>query len=339
MSFSRADRFGKGSYLEHTQKKGITSEFIIGNTNENCSPNVRRTIPSTKITPNFRGKVHFKTAATPRDESNLPAYMRSTASSSKKAASLDVNGVNGEGERLKFSKPEGNDFVAPVPKFGSNVKGGTSGMRREKHGRFSMATSYLVQSKGENTHSIGVGHNSLANGKGVTSMGKNKTDRFGKGSYLEHTNKKDIKSEFLLGHSDLGQSNIDPNKTSAAFKPSKLDKSDWLRTSTVLADKDMQECKGRDDFGQMSSEFTVDYRAHESAIFKDRSDRFEKVKLDPGREDLASLPQFGSDAKGGSSSMRKGKHSRFSEFGGMYQTLQKPALKLSDQIIEEGEDE
>ena len=77
-------------------------------------------------------------------DDTLPLYMRPTASSAQK-----LHRNRPSGGRLQFAKGDGGDHLSALPKFGENAKGGRGIMERGKHGRFSMAGSYLLDKKGE----------------------------------------------------------------------------------------------------------------------------------------------------------------------------------------------
>mmetsp|Transcript_1562 Transcript_1562/g.1780 ORF Transcript_1562/g.1780 Transcript_1562/m.1780 type:complete len:340 (+) Transcript_1562:39-1058(+) len=297
MAFSRAGRFGNGSYLDR-----LTRE----RSRENSSPNVHR----------GRGKkdhyagLKFVTVApgTPENR-HMPAYMRSTASSARKTANKDI---------IKSLEDEEDSTLPPLPKFGEDTKGGSGLMKKGRHGRFSIATSFYVQNRGAGADNVGIGHGDIATGKGATFLGKNKADRFGTGSYLEKSSKSGTTSEFLIGHTDLGSK--DTYQRSAAFMPSNLDKSEWLTANTVLADKDMKDCEGRNNVAPTTSDFETSYSSEPSAVFKDRSKRFQTQKREPGMDSigLTAKSDFDSDPKCGAVYKKSSKHSRFSMIGGIH---------------------
>jgi len=212
---------------------------------------------------------------------------------------------------------------------GENAKGGGGLMKRGKHGRFSMLNSYLVDERGQGADYVGIGHDEAratmkrTGGTGVD-MGKSKGDRFGKGSYLESSlADPDIKkSDFLNAHKDFGAKSTGGN---GSFGKANADRIAWMRDNTVLADKDLMKCEGNHKIGTDPKPFSeIRDIDGESAIFKDKTHRFKEKEMDPGASNLgaAKLSDFEKPAPSCTVVYNKNrKHSRFSEFGSLYQQI------------------
>ncbi|GBG25199.1 Hypothetical Protein FCC1311_014162 [Hondaea fermentalgiana] len=298
--FSKASRFEAPKQKRRTKKKDA----------ENSPANIMMGTPSRYMARMIR-----------ESESNLPSYMLETSASSAKK---HANRNNDDGEDLLPTQEE----LTPLPEFGKDARGGSQ-MKRGKHGRFSMAGSYFTQPRGTHSDACGLSHdektgNSYGNSPGgyVPNMTKNRTERFGKDSYLKALFEEGP-TNFYDRPADNKWQRWEPTTGTSAFKSrSGKDRSQWVKDLTYLRDKELAECEGPRQQGiSKNSDFERNEEVVPSSMFKSSQARFAApVEQEPGQSQLGlDPPERDEDAPVKSSVIyRRPKHSRFSEIGSMY---------------------
>mmetsp|Transcript_22620 Transcript_22620/g.44401 ORF Transcript_22620/g.44401 Transcript_22620/m.44401 type:complete len:335 (+) Transcript_22620:506-1510(+) len=269
-------------------------------------------------------------------QSDVPSYMCATTSSTVRKNSNCKNAD--DYEELPFQVEEDGPGFMPLPKFGKDTKGSSS-MKRGKHGRFSMAGSVYTQSRGTHSDSCGLGHdegNKKAYDAGgyVPNMTKKSSDRFGKGSYLQtlfEEGATSVSAGTYEAPSSFPTSAEMAKGTSAFRSKAGSDRSNWIKENTYMRDRDLAACEGlRNQNNTSHSDFERKEDVVPSSIFKNTKPRFApEPVLEQGQDAFgptsptSSRDYFEDDARPVKSSVvyRRPKHSRFSEYGSMYNPL------------------
>ena len=229
--------------------------------------------------------------------------------------------------------------------------------RRGKHGRFSMAGSYLLASRGHGGDDLGRGHSDMnANAKGTILGMKSKVGRFDdKNSYITDAKGDATDVDYQVSHGDLVESG---GAVSVKYVPEPaFSRTDWMKKDTILSDKDL--VSGNDISGTTISDFKgrdeVMNRAKPTSAFGGAAQRFADKKLDEGQIALGQGHTDIVDEIDASNCpvnySSKKKHGRFSEVGGLYHGMPKglerdtfvpaklPYGNKMDDVIEEGDEE
>ena len=256
-----------------------------------------------------------------------------TSGKSTGGVSMDKQSANRHGY-IKASQGEGRGET--IGAHGSLLQQSTSAhskggrnFRRGKHGRFSMAGSYLLASRGHGGQGLGRSHGELADSgtkKGTILGMQSKVDRFeGKDSYIVDAKGDAVDVDYKVGH---GAPVSEQGGVAVKYVPEKsFSRTNWMKKNTILSDKDLT-C-GNDISGNVVSDFKGkdDHlsRAKVGSAFGGASNRFEDKVLDEGQialgkshDDLVEVIE-GQNCPVNYNTKKK--HGRFSEVGTMYHGL------------------